>query len=183
MQKNQKIKASPASLLAPCTSLFASQTRFAQTAMLPVAPFRSFAWRSPDEANPHRPRLRHWFLIQSDLSCSIGFAIRLCWVSGFLIRLYAIVTPHPFGEIPYNRGAFLNPEDTSHVITSPACIWDAKYCVSTTIRRRRCFPCSIGFAIRLCWVSGFLIRICAIVTPHPFGEIPYNRGAFQVLKS
>ena len=43
MQKNQKIKASSASLLASCTSLFASQTRFAQTAMLPGAPFRSFA--------------------------------------------------------------------------------------------------------------------------------------------
>ena len=43
MQKNQKIKAASASLLAPYTSLFASQTRFAQTAMLPVAPFRSFA--------------------------------------------------------------------------------------------------------------------------------------------
>ena len=43
MQKNQKIKASAASLLAPYTPLFASQTRFAQTAMLPVAPLRSFA--------------------------------------------------------------------------------------------------------------------------------------------
>ena len=43
MQKNQKIKAASASLLASCTPLFASQTRFAQTAMLPVAPFRSFA--------------------------------------------------------------------------------------------------------------------------------------------
>ena len=43
MQKNQKIKAASASLLAPCTPLFASQTRFAQTAMLPDAPFRSFA--------------------------------------------------------------------------------------------------------------------------------------------
>ena len=41
MQKNQKIKASSASLLAPYTPLFASQTRFAQTAMLPGAPLRS----------------------------------------------------------------------------------------------------------------------------------------------
>ena len=44
MQKNQKIKASSASLLAPCTPLFASQLALcAQTAMLSGAPFRSFA--------------------------------------------------------------------------------------------------------------------------------------------
>ena len=76
--------------------------------------------------------------------CSIGFAIRLYWLSGFLIRLCAVVTPHPFGELPYNWGAFLGPEDTSHVITSPACIWDAKYCVSTTLRRRRFFDSALS---------------------------------------
>ena len=28
----------------------------------------------------------------------------------------AVITPHPFGELPYNRGAFLSPEDSSPVL-------------------------------------------------------------------
>ena len=52
-QKNQKVKAAPASLLTPFISLFAPQTRLRlKQATLTVAPFRSLALRSPAEANP-----------------------------------------------------------------------------------------------------------------------------------
>ena len=47
-QKNQKFKAASASLLSPYTPLFALPTRFAQTATLSAASFRSLALRSPD---------------------------------------------------------------------------------------------------------------------------------------
>ena len=52
-QKNQKVKAAPASLLTSFISLFAPQTRLRlKQATLSGAPFRSLALRSPAEANP-----------------------------------------------------------------------------------------------------------------------------------
>ena len=52
MQKNQKFKAAPASLLTPCIPLESRKLALrAQTAELPAAPFQSFALRSPAEAN------------------------------------------------------------------------------------------------------------------------------------
>ena len=55
-EKNQKFKAAPASLLSPCIPLESRKLALrAQTAELPVASFRSFALRSPAEANPFSP--------------------------------------------------------------------------------------------------------------------------------
>ena len=85
MQKNQKfptfwldpesskeVKAAPASLLTPFIPLLAPQTRLRlKQATLSVAPFRSFALRSPAEANPCSlpPHLRPFL----SLAFGIGF--------------------------------------------------------------------------------------------------------------
>ena len=52
-ESSKEFKAAPASLLSPFISLLALQTRLRlKQATLSVAPFRSFALRSPAEANP-----------------------------------------------------------------------------------------------------------------------------------